>query len=165
MERIAKTSVRLMSTVFDFITCFAISLIIMIRAILSFVNALMSPTSADVIALFVSSLIAGSLVVIFVLVYLIAIPTIWKGQTLGKRFFRIKLVKKDGSDIDIKTLFVREITRICLLIVSVGCSAFANFLSLTISKSHLAFHDVIASTRVVSISENAEEGVSYGNTH
>ncbi len=165
MPNKVKTSKRLMSTIFDFIVCVAVSLIIMLASILSLVNALVDVDYANVVALFISTLISGGLVFLFVIVYLIAIPTLWRGQTLGKRFFGIKLVKKDGSDVDIKTLFAREITRIGLLIISLGTSAVANFLSLTISKSHLAFHDVIASTCVIEISDNAEEGVDYVNTH
>ena len=40
--------------------------------------------------------------------YYIHIPLhVWKGQTVGKRLFHFKIIKKDGNEVDLKTLLLR----------------------------------------------------------
>lgn len=42
--------------------------------------------------------------------YYVYIPCkVWKGQTLAKHLFHFKIVKMDGSDVDLKSLFLRQV--------------------------------------------------------
>lgn len=42
--------------------------------------------------------------------YYVYIPcSVWKGQTLAKHLFHFKIVKMDGEDVDLKSLFLRQI--------------------------------------------------------
>ena len=63
--------------------------------------------------------IAGALSILFCMIYYIFIPLFkYKGQTPGKHFMDLKIVKKDGSDVDLVTLLKRQL--IGMLIVE-GC--------------------------------------------
>lgn len=54
-------------------------------------------------------LLTGILVLILAFVYYIVVPTyIWKGQTLGKKILKIKIVKDDYSELNLKTVLVRQ---------------------------------------------------------
>lgn len=52
----------------------------------------------------------GVFAVISGLVYYVLIPIfIFKGQTLGKKILKIKVVKQDKSEVDAKTILIREV--------------------------------------------------------
>lgn len=60
--------------------------------------------------------IAGVLSILFAMIYFIYIPLkVHKGQTYGKRFMDVKMVKKDGTDVDFKTLCKRQFLGLLLL--------------------------------------------------
>lgn len=60
--------------------------------------------------------IAGILCVIASLFYYVYIPyKKYLGQTLGKRWMKIKIVKNDYTDVDLKTLLIRQIIGLMLL--------------------------------------------------
>lgn len=67
------------------------------------------------------ALIAGGLSLLFAMIY---IPVkVHKGQTYGKKFMDVKVVKLDGSDVDFKTMLKREVLGRFLLeasLVAVG---------------------------------------------
>lgn len=68
--------------------------------------------------------IAGGLSLLFALIYYVYVPVkVHKGQTYGKKFLDIKVVKCDGSDVDFKTMLKREVLGRFLLeasLVSIG---------------------------------------------
>lgn len=62
------------------------------------------------------SYLAGCLCVILGLVYYVYIPyKKYPGQTLGKRWMKLKIVKVDGTDLDLKTLVIRQFVGLMLL--------------------------------------------------
>ena len=86
-----------------------------------------------------------------VVAYFVVLPIFWNGQTLGKRFFRIRIIKTDGSDIDFKTIFLREMTRVLMFILTFGISAFADTMVLLFSNQRIGFYDYVAATQVIDI--------------
>ncbi|HEX9026599.1 MAG TPA: RDD family protein [Clostridium sp.] len=125
--------------------------------------------------------LAGSLCFIAALIYYVYIPyKKYNGQTIGKHLVKIKIVKTDYSDIDLKTLLIRQI--IGLMVIEGAAIVMTSYLIqlltlvtgfyfeyylgiagriLTIvsgilvlsTLSHRAIHDYISGTTVVS--ENA----------
>ncbi|MCK9329721.1 MAG: RDD family protein, partial [Candidatus Cloacimonetes bacterium] len=69
----------------------------------------------------------------------------------GKRFFKIRIVRKDGADIDFRTIFLREMIRTFLFILTFGISAFADTMVLLFSKQRIGFYDYVAATQVIDI--------------
>lgn len=48
--------------------------------------------------------------------YYVYIPCkVWRGQTLAKHLLHFKIVKMDGSDVDLKTLFLRQVVGMFLI--------------------------------------------------
>ena len=127
--------------------------------------------------------IAGALSILFSLVYFVYLPVKWKGQTYGKRFMDLKIVKTDGSDVDFKTMLLREalgrmileaclvasgkyvfqlltlVTQIDLVVPLTFVSAAICVFSLLIAlrcESKRTLHDYLAKTKVIAI-EKAEK--------
>ncbi|MDF2883505.1 MAG: hypothetical protein K0R54_4062 [Clostridiaceae bacterium] len=122
--------------------------------------------------------LAGSLCLIAALIYYVYIPyKKYHGQTVGKHMFKIKMVKRDYSDIDLKTLLIRQV--IGLMMIEGAAIVMTSYLRqlltlmtgfyfeyylgiagriLTIvsgimvlsTPSHRAIHDYISGTMVVS---------------
>lgn len=55
------------------------------------------------------AVLAGILAIVFYLGYYFVVELkVYKGQSFGKRIFKLKVVKDDGSDVDFKTILLRE---------------------------------------------------------
>lgn len=108
--------------------------------------------------------------------YYIFVPVkIWKGQSFGKRMMKIKVVKLDGSEVDFKTMFIRQflgailiegalfsVSRVVreFLVIITGIQqidmiyfvsiaiSIASGLLLAFSKKKNAIHDLLAKTKV-----------------
>lgn len=62
------------------------------------------------------SYLTGVLCLLFGFIYLIYIPyRKYPGQTLGKRFMKIKIARIDGQPLDLKTLLIRQFVGLILL--------------------------------------------------
>jgi uncharacterized RDD family membrane protein YckC len=127
------------------------------------------------------ALLAGALGLLFGLFYYLIVPLfIWKGQTLGKRWCHFKITKINSENVSIKELFLRQIIGIFLvegalifpsnlfhqilsLISNVNLITPLNNVGIAISivsglcvlirKDHKAIHDLIGSTKVISVLE------------
>lgn len=126
--------------------------------------------------------IAGALSILFCMIYYVVLPLrkSSKGQTPGKRFMEVKIVKKDGSDVDLKTMLKRQVvgllivegcfvaagTYLCQILSMISgynltfvlgavsallCLA-STFLALR-TGSRRMLHDYIAGTKVISVHE------------
>lgn len=121
--------------------------------------------------------LGGLLSVVFALFYYVIVPwKIYPGQTVGKRTMGFKVVKLDGSDVDLKTLIVREVLGIMviegalynvsgilhslislmiglylvqwLLYIGMAISVISAFLALKLPSQRM-IHDYLAKTKVV----------------
>ncbi|PEL11375.1 hypothetical protein CN601_11590 [Bacillus sp. AFS017336] len=95
--------------------------------------------------------------IICVVIFYILIPTyVWKGQTIGKRWLKIAVVKEDNQEVNLGTMFVRTIfsflgyVKIKYLSFIVGIVAFIDpFFIFTSERKTL--HDRIAKTKVIDV--------------
>ena len=147
----AKSYHRIFANIFDLVVIVAIALLLTFRSLISLITALINPTSLDSLALYLSAFGSGALAFMAVIAYFIVLPIFWNGQTLGKRFFKIRIIKNDGSNIDFKTIFLREMIRVLLFILTFGVSAFADTMVLLFSKQRIGFYDYVAATQVIDI--------------
>lgn len=61
-------------------------------------------------------IIAGILAILFAIFYFVIVPTyIYKGQTLGKRICKIKIVQKSNKDITLKNILLRQVLGIMII--------------------------------------------------
>lgn len=128
--------------------------------------------------------IAGALSILFSLIYFVYLPLKWKGQTVGKRFMDLKIVKTDGSDVTLKTMLLREglgrlllegcmvaggkyvyqlltlVTQVDLVIPLTFISAAICVFSLLIAlrcESRRTLHDYLAKTKVIAIEKEIKK--------
>ena len=80
---------------------------------------------------------------LFVVVYFLALHG-WQGQTLGKMFMGLKVVRADGGEVTPGLAFLRFIG-LCLSILPLGLGLFWSI----IDREKCAWHDHLAATRVV----------------
>lgn len=62
------------------------------------------------------AVIAGVLAILFYLGYYVVLERfVYKGQTFGKRIMKVKVIKMDGSDLDVWTILKREAIGVMLI--------------------------------------------------
>lgn len=139
---------------------FTISIIIM-AVVLSF-------STIDVISVLISGRINASITInlfllfqffqmvltigIFVFIYYTLIPWRLNGQTIGKRMFRIRTVKVDGTALDMTTIIIRElIGRLFIDYTTLGLGMVISYLVMLSRKDKRSIHDIIAGTKVIDI--------------
>ena len=125
-----------------------------------------------------NGVIAGLLGVVFALVYYVVIPTwCWKGQTLGKKILRLKIVQQDDSEVSLVTILLRHLVGMMIIegglvtasavwhqvaelltgislvvpLMYVGLIVSAISAIFVIRNQNLAIHDRLAYTKVVQL--------------
>lgn len=86
--------------------------------------------------------------------YFVFYPYKNNGQTLGKKWNKVKVVDLDGNNLPLWRFFVREFFSIFIIIIGnqfMGMLAYLWFLTylLALTKEKRALHDIIAGTQVV----------------
>ncbi len=148
----ARPLTRLFADLFDWAIVYAVALIFSIRSILAFIEAVTQPSSANITTAFIDAIVTGSFIIIIFIVYFLVLPVNWNGQTIGKRFFKIHVIRRDGKPVDFQTMFVREVFgRLLVGIISLGASIIAETFVMLASDRHQTFHDTLASTQVVDV--------------
>ncbi|MEH7453539.1 RDD family protein [Gottfriedia acidiceleris] len=151
-SKLASRSSRLLAILVDgfisFLFIFAIAIITGMTKFSTFFN----PTRVDKFDIG-SSLLS----IISVIIFYILIPTfVWKGQTLGKRWLKIAIVKNDDREVDLKTMIIREIffllgyLKIPYFSLVVGFVAFVDPFFI-FSSERRTLHDLIAKTKVIDV--------------
>jgi len=155
---IAKPSRRIIAFLFDLLLNLAVAMILLIPAILAVVNVFVKNNAENIVALFFASLISGALAICFSIFYFVCLPVFWDGQTVGKRFFGIRIIDTTTNETpNAKVMFIREALRILLCIITFGLSLLASFFSLLLSDKHVTFSEEISSTRVVEAIPSKED--------
>lgn len=138
------------------------------------------------------AVLTGVLCILFALFYYVYVPwKIYPGQTLGKKWAGFKMTKLDGSDVDLKTLFIRQV--VCIFLLEGAVLIVSNYIrqltTLTLSyyvdyywqifgmimmalsailivktDSHRALHDYIAKTKLVLV-QSYETEIKQTNTN
>ena len=151
--KLAKVRHRFMATVFDGLIIFSCMSVLLLPILVEFIYALISDATINFVMI-VTLLRSGLLYALFLLFYYMVLPMFIKGQTIGKWFFKIKVLRDDNKDVDYKTLFFREaICRILVTTLSLGISAVVSFIIMIIRDDKKSLADVFANTKVIDIKE------------
>jgi uncharacterized RDD family membrane protein YckC len=145
---------RLMAGMFDLSVLILGSVIIMVPSLLVFIDAMRRPSTSRTIAVYVIMFLTGALVAIYDLTYRIAVPYFYHGQSLGQKFFRMRLYQDDGGEVRFRSLLIKALTIFFLVIFSLGLYYFVEAIALFVSPSHRGFADVVSSTIVSDTDED-----------
>lgn len=153
---LAKVRHRVMAYLIDFSLSLVIMAVMLSFSTIDVVSFLISgklnaPISVNLFLLiqfFQMSLTIG----IFVFIYYTLIPWRLNGQTIGKRMFRIRTVKVDGTSMDLLTIIIRElIGRLFVDYTTLGIGMIVSYLVMISRKDKRSIHDIIAGTKVIDI--------------
>lgn len=148
----AKPGKRIAALVLDLLINLAVGAVLLVPALIALANVIINSSYANIIALFISSLGSGALIIAFAIFYFVCLPSIWEGQTIGKKVAKIRVIDIDTNEgPNAKRMFLREATRIIIFVLSFGLSTIASFIALCLSENHTTFHEQMSSTRVVNV--------------
>lgn len=82
---------------------------------------------------------------------------LWNGQTFGKFSQRIRVVKKDGSRVEIWRALLREILKMGFMIVTAGLYILLNSFFISDNGEKGALHDKLCGTKVIMLAPKQPE--------
>lgn len=85
------------------------------------------------------------------LLYVFLLPILWYGYTVGKRVCGIRIIKLDGSNVGVLTMFLRLIIAGILYALTLGIALIVSACMVGIREDKRAIHDFIAGTYVTRI--------------
>lgn len=151
--KLAKVRHRVVATILDNIIIFTFMAVTLIGIWPGFIYALFTDMTINLLML-LKIVRAGMVYALFLLFYYMVVPIFLKGQSIGKWFFKLKIVDEDGKDVDYKVLFFREaICRILVRTLSLGISSVVSFILMIIRDDKKSIADVFAKTKVIDIKE------------
>ncbi|MDO7488530.1 RDD family protein [Peribacillus sp. NPDC096622] len=86
----------------------------------------------------------------FDFLYMLIVPILWYGYTVGKRIMGIRIVRMDGKKLGIGTMLLRYLVAALVYAITLGIGFIVSAFMVGIRKDHRAIHDFIAGTYVTS---------------
>jgi uncharacterized RDD family membrane protein YckC len=145
---------RFMAGMFDLSVLILGSVIIMVPSLIVFIGAMREPSVSRTVALYVLMFLTGSLVAIYDVAYRVVVPYFFSGQSLGLKFFRMRIYQEDGSQVKLRSLLLKALTIFFLVIFSLGLYYLVEAIALSVSPSHRGFADVVSGTLVSDTDED-----------
>ncbi len=87
---------------------------------------------------------------LFNFLYMLIVPILWYGYTVGKRIMGIRIVRMDGKKLGIGTMLLRYLVAALVYAITLGIGFIVSAFMVGIRKDHRSIHDFIAGTYVTS---------------
>ncbi|MCP1494709.1 putative RDD family membrane protein YckC [Peribacillus frigoritolerans] len=87
---------------------------------------------------------------LFNFLYMVIVPILWYGYTVGKRIMGIRIVRMDGKKLGIGTMLMRYLVATLVYAITLGIGFIVSAFMVGIRKDHRSIHDFIAGTYVSS---------------
>ncbi|MFJ7364176.1 RDD family protein [Peribacillus frigoritolerans] len=87
---------------------------------------------------------------LFNFLYMVIVPIIWYGYTVGKRIVGIRIVRMDGKKVGLGTMLLRYLVAALVYAITLGIGVIVSAFMVGIRKDHRSIHDFIAGTYVTS---------------
>ncbi|MGM0887533.1 MAG: RDD family protein [Bacillota bacterium] len=87
---------------------------------------------------------------LFNFLYMVIVPILWYGYTVGKRIMGIRIVRMDGKKLGIGTMLLRCLVAALVYAITLGIGFIISAFMVGIRKDHRSIHDFIAGTYVTS---------------
>jgi uncharacterized RDD family membrane protein YckC len=155
---LSRPSHRFMAALFDLSVLILGSVVIVVPSLLVFIASLTRPSLSRTIAVYLVMFVTGTLVATFDILYRIAVPYFYKGETLGLRFYRMRLYMEDGSQVTLKALLQRALATFFLVILTLGLYYFVEACAVSLGGTHRSFVDTITDTVIVDTDDEETGG-------
>jgi uncharacterized RDD family membrane protein YckC len=152
-----------MAALFDVSILILGSVVIIVPSLLVFIAALTRPSFSRTIAVYLVMFLTGALVATFDILYRVAVPYFYRGETLGLRFYKMRLYMEDGSQITLKALLQRALATFFLAILTLGLYYFVEACAVSLGGTHRSFVDTITDTIVVDTDDEEIGGMTHAN--
>lgn len=155
--KLAKVRHRIMASLVDFLIVTGILLVLCLFK-LPFLISMFNSAEHVVSTKFIVDMFRwGVLFAIILLVYYAIVPLLLNGQTIGKRIFKLQILKENGEKVGYKTMFYREcIGRIFINFASLGMTVIASIIIMSLREDKKDLKDMLAKTKVVDLYESEE---------
>ncbi|NDI36382.1 RDD family protein [Chengkuizengella sediminis] len=90
----------------------------------------------------------GDLSQILDVLYLIIVPVVWYGYTIGKRICGIRIVKMNGENVGIGTMLLRQLVGGIIYAITLGIAIIVSITMVAVREDKRSVHDFIAGTYV-----------------
>ncbi len=156
--KLAKVRHRIMAALLDFAIMLAVLIVITLIKIPFIVSMLRSDEHVVTSKFIIDMFRLGIIYCVLLLIYYVVVPLLFKGQTIGKKIFKLKIVKEDNSDVDYKTMFYREgMGRIFINFASLGITIVSSVVIMSLRKDKRDLADIIAKTKVIDLYESEDD--------
>lgn len=91
---------------------------------------------------------ASSISNIISILYMLILPPLWNGATVGKRLVGIRIARVDGSKVTVGTMALRSIVGPLVEIIPLGLGSLVSLFMIVFRKDKRSIHDFIAGTYV-----------------
>ena len=155
--KLAKVRHRIMASLLDFLIVGGFLLIIIISKLPIIIN-IFSQENYTVTSKFILDIFRyGIIFSLILLAYYAIFPLFFNSQTIGKKVFKLQILKEDGSNIDYKTTFYREVIgRIFVNFASLGITSVISVIIMVLREDKKDLADILAKTKVVDLYESEE---------
>jgi len=156
--KLAKVRHRVMASLLDFVIIAGLLGVVILGKLPIIISIFGQKGSATVTAKFVIDLFRyGIIYCIILLAYYVAVPLIFNGQTIGKKVFKLQIVKENGSKVDGRTMFYRECAgRIFINFASLGITSIVSVIIMILREDKKDLADILAKTKVIDLYESEE---------
>lgn len=155
--KLARVRHRIMASLLDFSIVFGLLILLSLIKLPFLISMLNSSEHVVSTKLLIDLFRWGVLFAIIFVVYYAGIPIFLKGQTIGKKIFKLRVVKEDGSPVGYRTMFYREcIGRIFINFASLGLTIIASIVIMILREDKKDLKDVMARTKVIDLYESEE---------
>ena len=156
--KLATVRHRIMASLLDFSIVVGIFIVLAIGKLPFIVGMLRTPEHIVTTKFIIDVFRYGLIFAIILLIYYAVIPLVFDGQTLGKKIFKLKIVRDDGSKINYRIMFYREcIGRIFINVTSLGITVIASVIIMALRDDKKNLLDILAKTKVIDLYESEEE--------
>ena len=156
--KLARVRHRVMAALLDFVIVCAFLAIITVGKIPFLVSMIKGGEHVVTTKFVVDTFRYGILYSFFLIVYYIIIPLFSRGQTIGKKVFKLQVVREDNEKLDSKTLFYREgVGRILIIFASLGITSLVSVVIMALREDKKGLSDILAKTKVIDLYESEEE--------
>lgn len=155
--KLATVRHRIMSSLLDFGIVAGIFIVLTIGK-LPFIISMLTTSEHLVTTKFIIDVFRYAVIfTIIMLIYYIVIPLFFNGQTIGKKIFKLKIIRENEQKLDYRTMFYREgIGRIFLNFASLGVTIIVSTIIMAIREDKKDLKDILAKTKVIDLYESEE---------
>lgn len=155
---------RILASLIDIVIILLFDIVLALPAGMALVNNLVSKTGSSAVALFFSSLFSGAFLLGVDLIYLVGMPLYKNGQTVGLRFFDLKIVSFDGNSPRTKQYLIRFLSMLLLAASTLGFALIVEAISIIVSIKHHSCVDELSRTYIIDLKEK-ENSTNVDTTH